>query len=48
MRWYHFDPTKWFVWSMQKIRVTSDLRRVSPETIARAKAQVLADAQTAA
>ncbi len=35
VRWFHFDPTKWFVWTMEKIGVTSDLRRVSPESIAR-------------
>jgi len=41
VRWYHFDPTKWFVWSMEKVGLTSDLRRTSPETIERAKATVL-------
>ncbi len=37
IRWFHLDPTKWFVWSMSKIRVTRDLRRVSEEAIQRAK-----------
>jgi len=36
IRWYHFDPTKWFVWTMSKIGVTRDLKRVSRETIERA------------
>jgi stearoyl-CoA desaturase (delta-9 desaturase) len=40
VRWYHFDPTKWFVWTMEKVRVVSDLRRASPEAIARAQAKV--------
>ncbi|NOT29242.1 MAG: acyl-CoA desaturase [Planctomycetes bacterium] len=47
VRWYHFDPTKWFVWTMEKVGVTSDLRRVSPEAIARARAQVLAGSESA-
>ncbi|MSR63958.1 MAG: acyl-CoA desaturase [Planctomycetes bacterium] len=45
VRWYHFDPTKWFVWSMEKVGLTSDLRRTSPEAIERAKATVLSEAQ---
>ncbi|MDF1837462.1 MAG: fatty acid desaturase [Planctomycetota bacterium] len=40
IRWFHLDPTKWFVWSMSKIRVTRDLRRVSEEAIQRAKDSV--------
>ena len=30
VRWFQFDPTKWFVWSMSKLRLTKDLRR-TPE-----------------
>ncbi len=30
VRWFQFDPTKWFVWTMSKIGVTRDLRR-TPE-----------------
>ena len=37
VRWFHLDPTKWFVFSMSKIGVTRDLRRVSQEAIQRAK-----------
>jgi len=40
VKWYHFDPTKWFVWTMEKVGVTSDLRRASPEAIERAQAKV--------
>jgi stearoyl-CoA desaturase (delta-9 desaturase) len=37
VRWYHFDPTKWFVWGMSKLGVTSDLKRVPGEAIRRAR-----------
>lgn len=40
IRWYHFDPTKWFVWSLSKIGLTSDLKRTTRERIERARAQV--------
>ena len=33
VRWWQLDPTKWFVWTMSKVGVTSDLRRVSNERI---------------
>jgi len=28
IRWYHFDPTKWVIWTCSKIGITSDLKRV--------------------
>jgi stearoyl-CoA desaturase (delta-9 desaturase) len=28
VRWYHFDPTKWWVWTMAKLYLARDLRRV--------------------
>lgn len=28
-----FDPTKWTIWALEKIGLTSDLKRVSPEKI---------------
>jgi len=37
VRWFHLDPTKWFVFSLSKIGVTRDLRRVSEQAIQRAK-----------
>jgi stearoyl-CoA desaturase (delta-9 desaturase) len=43
IRWFHFDPTKWFVWSCSKFRITWDLKRASVEAIERAKATVLAE-----
>ena len=27
VRWYHFDPTKWTVWTLSKLGLASDLRR---------------------
>ena len=33
VRWWQFDPTKWFVWTLSKVGLTSDLRRTPPETI---------------
>jgi len=41
VRWFHFDPTKWFVWSLARVGLARDLRRTSPETIRRARAEVL-------
>jgi stearoyl-CoA desaturase (delta-9 desaturase) len=26
-RWYHFDPTKWFIWTLSKLGLATDLRR---------------------
>ncbi len=28
-RWYHFDPTKWVIWMMHKLRLATGLRRVN-------------------
>jgi len=40
VRWYQFDPTKWFVWTLSKLGVTHDLRRTPPERIQAARADV--------
>lgn len=42
VRWYHLDPTKWFVWSLSKVGVTWDLRRTPPDRIAQARAMMRA------
>jgi stearoyl-CoA desaturase (delta-9 desaturase) len=47
VRWYHFDPTKWFVWTLERIGLTWDLRRTSPETIERALIAVRAESRGA-
>ncbi|WP_372367895.1 fatty acid desaturase [Candidatus Uabimicrobium sp. HlEnr_7] len=28
IRWYHFDPTKWLIWSLSKIGWTKQLKRI--------------------
>lgn len=33
IRWYHFDPTKWFVWTLSKIGLTHHLKRVTSHHI---------------
>ena len=30
---WHWDPTKWAIWTLSKLRLTADLRRVPNETI---------------
>jgi stearoyl-CoA desaturase (delta-9 desaturase) len=37
IRWFHLDPTKWFVWSMSKMGVTRDLKRAPVRAIERAR-----------
>ena len=36
IRFHHFDPTKWWVWSLSKFGLASDLKRASREAIRRA------------
>jgi stearoyl-CoA desaturase (delta-9 desaturase) len=31
--WHHYDPTKWTLWGLNKVGLTSNLRRVPKETI---------------
>ncbi|MBA2369201.1 MAG: fatty acid desaturase [Candidatus Protochlamydia sp.] len=33
IRWYHFDPTKWLIWTLNKFGLTSGLKRMDPYTI---------------
>lgn len=42
VRWFHFDPTKWFVWTMSKVGATRRLRRTPSQAIERARAAVAA------
>lgn len=37
VRWYHFDPTKWFVWSLARVGCTWNLTRTPAAAIARAR-----------
>ena len=33
IRWFHFDPTKWLIWSLSKVGLATNLKRVDPVTI---------------
>ncbi len=33
VRWYHFDPTKWLIWTLSKLGLARDLKRVDALTV---------------
>lgn len=33
IRWFHFDPTKWLIWGLNKVNLTSDLKQMDAYTI---------------
>ncbi len=33
IRWYHFDPTKWLIWTLDRFKLASALRRMDSYTI---------------
>lgn len=33
IRWFHFDPTKWLIWTLHKLGLAHSLRRVDEATI---------------
>lgn len=35
IRWYHFDPTKWLIWTLSKIGLTHHLKQMAPSVIAK-------------
>lgn len=35
IRWYHFDPAKWLIWSLHKVGLAYNLKRVNDYRIAR-------------
>jgi stearoyl-CoA desaturase (Delta-9 desaturase) len=47
VRWYQLDPTKWLVWTLSKVGLTSDLRRTPPQAIERAKRETAQARQAA-
>ena len=47
VRWYHLDPTKWWVWTLSKVGVCRDLKRVPAETIQKARDAVSAELKAA-
>lgn len=42
VRWWQFDPTKWFVWGLSKVGLAKNLRRMDRKAIERAKAETSA------
>jgi stearoyl-CoA desaturase (delta-9 desaturase) len=38
VRWYHYDPTKWWVWTTAKLGLAGGLRRVTPVQVLAARA----------
>ncbi|MBV9997308.1 MAG: fatty acid desaturase [Caulobacteraceae bacterium] len=40
IRWYDWDPTKWIIWSLSRVGLTSDLKRTNADSVRLAKAQV--------
>jgi stearoyl-CoA desaturase (delta-9 desaturase) len=40
IRWYHFDPTKWWIWVMAKVGLARDLRRIPRARIAAVRSSV--------
>lgn len=37
VKWYHFDPTKWFLWTLSQFHLAFDLKRIPFEAINRAR-----------
>ncbi len=35
VRWYHFDPAKWLIWTLHKLGLATNLKRVGQERITR-------------
>lgn len=33
IRWFHFDPTKWLIWTLNKLGLVHNLKRMDPATI---------------
>ena len=33
IRWYHFDPTKWLIWTLNKLGLAHNLRVIDPALI---------------
>jgi stearoyl-CoA desaturase (delta-9 desaturase) len=48
VRWFHFDPTKWFIWSLSRLGLTRDLRRAPAAAIRAARDAVARGMATAA
>lgn len=35
IKWYHYDPTKWLIWTFKRLRLAYQLKEMDPETIAK-------------
>ncbi|KAF3361495.1 putative eucaryotic stearoyl-CoA 9-desaturase [Chlamydiales bacterium STE3] len=33
IRWYHFDPTKWMIWTLSKFKIATNLRKIDDASI---------------
>jgi len=42
VRWFHYDPTKWWIWLMARTGLARDLRRVPSERIEQARRETAA------
>lgn len=46
VRWYHFDPTKWFVWTLSLVGLTWNLKRTPALTLQRVREAVRSETRT--
>ncbi len=37
IRWYHWDPSKWIIWTLEKVGLATDLRRTTDDQILKAR-----------
>jgi stearoyl-CoA desaturase (delta-9 desaturase) len=47
VRWYHFDPTKWIVWTLSRVGLTARLKRVPRARLSEARAAARAERRAA-
>lgn len=40
VEWYHYDPTKWFIWGLSKLGLAYDLIRTPKEELEKSEAQM--------
>jgi stearoyl-CoA desaturase (delta-9 desaturase) len=45
IRWYHFDPTKWWVWSAARVGLAGGLRRIPRDRVEAARRAVELESQ---
>ncbi|MCC5855197.1 MAG: fatty acid desaturase [Idiomarina sp.] len=41
IRWYHYDPSKWLIWSLAKLGLAKNLKRANAYQIEKAKLEVM-------